>query len=64
MHFDPQTPARCCTRCGVSEAREMLALSGSRLVCQDCDGAIEREWVADDPDNRRHYLDTFSPCGG
>jgi transcription initiation factor TFIIIB Brf1 subunit/transcription initiation factor TFIIB len=52
---------RLCECCGVSEEVEMLALSGAQLVCSACDAVLEREWVAEDPDNRRHYLDTFSP---
>lgn len=54
---------RLCERCGVSEEFEMLAHRDKRLVCQECDSQIEREWVSEDPDNRRHYLDTFSPEG-
>lgn len=52
---------RNCERCGASEEYEMLALSGSRLVCQDCDSALGHGWVEEDPENRRHPLDTFSP---
>lgn len=54
-------PSRCCMVCGVSEEHEMLANRGDALVCQECDSVLESDWVAEDPDNRRHYLDTFSP---
>lgn len=55
---------RVCFNCGVSEHDEMLALGGfGHLVCQDCDARDESDWVAEDPDNRRHSLDTFSPYG-
>lgn len=58
-----QLPAatRCCKRCGVSDEYEMLAYRGSDLVCQQCDCDMEAEWVSEDPDSRKHYLDTFSP---
>lgn len=52
---------RKCERCGVSEEFEMLAYSGDKLTCQECDCQIEREWVSEDPLNRKHSLDTFSP---
>ena len=55
---------RTCRRCGVSDEYEMLAFRAGTLVCQECDGEMEREWVAEDPNNRRHYLDTFCPTGG
>lgn len=61
MAFAPHP--RTCQRCGVSDSFEMLALRGAKLVCQDCDGDLETEWVAEDPGNNRHYLDTFSPRG-
>lgn len=52
---------RKCECCGVTEEFEMLAYSGKKLVCQECDSRLEHEWVAEDPNHRRHYLDTFSP---
>lgn len=52
---------RRCNRCGVSEEQEMLCLSGMQLLCQGCESELEREWVDEDPDNRRHSLDMFSP---
>jgi len=57
------TANRTCECCGVSEEFEMLAYSGSKLTCQECDSRLESDWVAEDPDNRRHSLDTFSPLG-
>lgn len=54
---------RLCTRCLASETHVMLAMSFGRLVCSDCDGELESEWVAEDPDTRTHSLDTFSPRG-
>lgn len=54
---------RVCEDCGVGEANEMLALSGTALVCQGCESQRENDWVAEDPDNRKHSLDTFSPYG-
>jgi hypothetical protein len=51
---------RKCECCGISEEFEMLALHGQVLCCQECDSRLESDWVAEDPDNRRHYLDTFS----
>lgn len=54
---------KTCVRCGVSEEFEMLAYNGTKLVCQQCDCEIESEWVAEAPNSRRHYLDTFSPHG-
>lgn len=61
----PQTnrEVRRCEDCGVSEAHEMLAGRDGRLICGDCDDAAEARWVAEDPENNRHYLDTFSPGG-
>ena len=52
---------RKCECCGVSETIEMLAYRGAKLVCQECDAQAERDWVAEAPNERRHYLDTFSP---
>jgi len=52
---------KTCERCGVSDEYEVLAYRGTELVCQECDCQMEREWVAEDPHERRHYLDTFSP---
>jgi hypothetical protein len=52
---------RQCEICAISEADEMLALNGTRLVCNDCDSKLEWEWVREDPENRRHSLDTFRP---
>jgi hypothetical protein len=60
---DSGAPLRKCERCGVSEEQEMLCNRGLQLVCQGCDSELEREWVAEDPDDRKHYLDTFSPYG-
>lgn len=54
--------AKTCKRCGVSEEFEMLAYRGDKLVCQECDSQMEHEWVAEDPCNRKHYLDTFNPA--
>lgn len=54
---------RICERCGVSEEVEMLAGSCEGLVCGPCDAEIEAAWVAEDPENNHHYLDTFSPQG-
>lgn len=58
-----EAKTRRCNRCGVSDEVEMLANRGLQLVCAECDGDLENEWVAEDPDNNRHYLDTFSPGG-
>jgi transcription initiation factor TFIIIB Brf1 subunit/transcription initiation factor TFIIB len=55
---------RVCSRCGVSDEYETLAFcdNGSkRLVCQECNSIIEREWVNADPKNRKHSLDMFKP---
>lgn len=52
---------RKCECCGVSEDFQMLAYRGQKLVCEECDSQMEIDWVAEDPDYRRHYLDTFSP---
>lgn len=57
----PHEDSRRCYRCGVSEEQEMLCVSGLDLVCQTCDSELEREWVDEDSENRRHSLDTFSP---
>lgn len=60
------TPAphyRECENCGASEETEMLARRGAILICSLCDEDMEAEWVAQDPENNRHYLDTFSPRG-
>lgn len=54
---------RKCERCGASSAFEVLAYRDDKLVCQQCDCDMEQEWASADPENRRHYLDTFSPCG-
>ena len=53
---------RKCKCCGVSEQFEMLAYHGTDLVCQECHHKAEREWVAESPIERRHYLDTFNPA--
>lgn len=53
---------RFCERCRVSSEHEMLAYRDDVLVCQECDSALEREWVDEDPENHRHYLDAFSPA--
>lgn len=58
---------RHCERCGIAEQdtpENMLAGRDGQLVCSDCDSDMENEWVAQDPDNNQHYLDTFSPYGG
>lgn len=58
---------RYCADCGVSENEDMICLGGAqpgvaaRLLCGECDGQAERDWVDEDPSNRRHSLDTFSP---
>mgnify|MGYP000548302555 CR=1 FL=1 len=52
--------ARICTRCRISEHDAMLAYRDGKLVCGDCDSALENEWVAEDPENNRHYLDTLN----
>jgi len=54
---------RYCQDCGIGEDIEMLAHRDGNLVCQECDAKAERFWVSQDPENNRHYLDTFSPHG-
>ena len=55
------TILRVCEHCGVPEDVATLGMHGDSLVCYHCDGDLEAEWVAADPENRRHSLDTFKP---
>ena len=52
---------KVCERCRAAESDfVMLAYRGTSLVCQECDAAMEREWVEEDPQNNRHYLDSLN----
>ena len=53
---------KVCDRCGVDEHNTdegVLAYNGSQLVCADCDGDINNEWVADT--GAIHPLDALNP---
>lgn len=52
---------RACRHCGILETDAMLAYRGAQLVCADCDADLESAWVREDPENNRHYPDTFGP---
>ena len=69
MSFDNEVcrnhpKSRVCVRCGANSDYVMLAYRDGKLVCDDCDADLENEWVAEDPENNRHFLDTFSPGVG
>lgn len=52
-----------CDDCGISANDAVIAGRDGRMICGDCDDEAERRWVAEDPENNSHYLDTFSPGG-
>ena len=65
MNCLDHTVQRECDRCGVAERDTMegyLAGHGHRLVCADCDDALNDEWVAEN--GGTHPVDALNPCAG